>query len=104
MRRFRVCSSQSSGTQGSHAEQASSAEAMGMRQRVSPPVLAILSLFVCALDAHAYVDPATGSMILQLLLGILFAASFVVKKFWKNVKGFLGSIFSHAPSEQNDHN
>ena len=45
-------------------------------------------------QAFAYLDPGTGSYILQLLLAALFGASFAVKIYFKNVKSFIGRIFS----------
>ncbi len=44
--------------------------------------------------AHAYLDPGTGSYIIQLLIAILFGAGFAVKLFWKEIKGFFGNLFS----------
>lgn len=41
----------------------------------------------------AYLDPGTGSLILQVLIASLVGAFFVLKNFWKKVvfflKGFL---------------
>ncbi|UCG63339.1 MAG: hypothetical protein JSV52_06500 [Candidatus Zixiibacteriota bacterium] len=39
--------------------------------------------------AHAYIDPSTGSYILQILLAGLLGALFTLKIFWRNIKGFL---------------
>jgi len=40
----------------------------------------------------AYLDPGTGSMILQLLIAFLVGSFFILKNFWKRVisaiKGF----------------
>ena len=44
--------------------------------------------------AFAYLDPGTGSYILQLALAALFGASFAVKIYIKKVKSFFGRIFS----------
>ncbi|MFP3895338.1 MAG: hypothetical protein ACLFV5_00665 [Anaerolineales bacterium] len=44
--------------------------------------------------AHAYLDPGTGSYILQLLIAILFGLGFAIKLFWKEIKGFFGNRFS----------
>ncbi|UCE25976.1 MAG: hypothetical protein JSU74_13285 [Candidatus Zixiibacteriota bacterium] len=40
-------------------------------------------------DAHAYIDPSTGSYMLQILLAGLLGALFTLKIFWRNLKGFL---------------
>lgn len=59
-------------------------------------VLACLA-FPC--PAYAYLDPGTGSYILQLILAALLGAAFAVKLFWKDVKAFFGKLFSR----QEDH-
>lgn len=42
--------------------------------------------------AHAYLDPGTGSLILQLIIGAVAAASLIFKTFWLRVKSLFGSI------------
>jgi len=39
-------------------------------------------------EANAYLDPSTGSMVLQLLLGGVAGAVVVVKLYWEKVKNF----------------
>jgi len=36
----------------------------------------------------AYLDPGTGSFLIQLLIGALFGGLLAVKLFWHNVKNF----------------
>lgn len=43
--------------------------------------------------AYAYLDPGTGSYILQMLLAAVFAAGLTVKIYWGKVKGFLVTLF-----------
>ena len=40
--------------------------------------------------AHAYLDPATGSLIIQTVVGGLAAAALVVKTYWHQIKSKLG--------------
>jgi hypothetical protein len=35
----------------------------------------------------SYLDPGTGSLLIQLLLGALLSTLFFVKVFWKKIKG-----------------
>ena len=35
-----------------------------------------------------YLDPGTGSMILQLILGVILGLGVMVRLFWKNIKNF----------------
>ncbi len=58
-------------------------------------ILAGLSAAVlCALavpgTAHAYLDPASGSMLLQALIGGVAAAAVAFKVYWGRIAGFLG--------------
>jgi hypothetical protein len=42
--------------------------------------------------AYAYVDPGTGSYVLQLLLAAFFGLLFTLKVFWAKIKGALKGI------------
>lgn len=56
--------------------------------------LIFMFVFAFALDlstpALAYLDPGTGSMILQLLLGGVAGALVIGKLYWQRLKGFFG--------------
>ena len=43
--------------------------------------------------SHAYLDPGTGSYMLQILLGFLLAAIFVIKGFWSKIKIFFSKLY-----------
>lgn len=51
--------------------------------------LALLIFFFLAKPAHAYIDPGTGSLILQMLIAGLLGASFAVKIHWRKIRAFL---------------
>jgi len=40
----------------------------------------------------AYIDPGTGSFIIQLLLGFLFGGLFAIKLFWSRMKRFFRKL------------
>lgn len=44
-------------------------------------------------NAQAYIDPASGSYIFQLLVAGLLGALFTLKIYWKSFKAFLGNLF-----------
>ena len=50
-------------------------------------LLATLALLGFPLSAHAYLDPASGSMLLQLLLGGLAGAAVALKLLWRRIAG-----------------
>lgn len=40
-------------------------------------------------NAYAYLDPGSGSLVIQFLIAAVVGAMFTVKVFWRNVKTFL---------------
>lgn len=58
----------------------------------SRPVVILLAIVVAIIGpasaAFAYIDPGTGSYMLQLLLGSLMAAGVLVKMYWHRLKRF----------------
>ncbi len=62
-----------------------------MRIRTSTIVWGALCIaIVSAAPAHAYLDPGTGSMLLQLLLGGLVGLLTILKLYWHRIKAFFG--------------
>lgn len=52
------------------------------------PLLLVISAFaLSARPAHAYLDPASGSMMLQLVLGGVAGAAVALKLFWRKIRG-----------------
>ncbi|HEY8750023.1 MAG TPA: hypothetical protein VIM11_18715 [Tepidisphaeraceae bacterium] len=49
------------------------------------------SCFVKEFDMHvlAYLDPGTGSFLLQVLAGGMFGGIFLIKRFWGQLKGLV---------------
>lgn len=47
-----------------------------------------LSLFLFPHPVFAYVDPGTGSYVVQLILAFVFGGLFGIKMYWKKVKSF----------------
>ena len=59
--------------------------------------LALFLVLVTAARARAYVDPGTGSYLLQILIAGLLGAAFALKIYWTRVKDFLsGSVFGRS--------
>jgi len=51
----------------------------------------ILSSGFLVSDAYAYLDPASGSLVIQLIIGALVGVGITVKVYWYKIKG---KIFS----------
>ena len=51
-------------------------------------------------SAHAYLDPATGSYVVQILIAMLVSIGVAVKYYWRQLASFSRRLFSHeAPKE-----
>ena len=66
--------------------------------RLLAKLTAVLALFslVAPQVAYAYLDPGTGSYMLQMLLGILVGGLFAVKIFWKNIRSFFANLLARG--------
>ena len=51
-------------------------------------ILSLLFLFVPK-QAHAYLDPGVGSLLIQMFIGGVVAAMFTLKMYWYKVKTFI---------------
>lgn len=58
------------------------------------------SIFVS--DAHAYIDPGSGSVLLQLILGGIAGIGVVVKLYWDRAKTKYQSLLSRAEKTNSD--
>lgn len=59
-----------------------------MRQKT--PTLCALGALLLAAPAQAYLDPGSGSMLLQVILGGLAAVGVAAKLYWHRFKSMLG--------------
>ena len=55
-------------------------------------LFSILLLGVFASPAHAYLDPGTGSIILQTVVAALAGSLMAIKVFWRNITGFFAVL------------
>ncbi len=60
--------------------------------------LAILFIGVLLMPglAQAYLDPGTGSYVLQIVIGALLGGLFAIGIFWKRVLAFIRRVFSRS--------
>ncbi len=47
-------------------------------------------------DVHAYIDPGTGSLVIQVLIASFVGGLFLLKIFWGKVKVFFKGLFAKA--------
>ena len=50
--------------------------------------ISVLILFLTTESAFAYLDPGTGSIILQAIIGGLAACAYTIKMYWVKIKSF----------------
>lgn len=53
----------------------------------------IFLLFAWSPDAHAYLDPGTGSYVLQLAIAGIVSGMFALKIFWRRIVDFFSGMF-----------
>ncbi len=61
-------------------------------------IVAFGTMLFSASPAYAYLDPGTGSMILQALIGGIVGGMIAIKVYWQKIKGF----FSDSKNEPDD--
>jgi len=74
---------------------------LGRRLAIFTSLLAVMCLMPLR-HAHAYVDPGSGSYILQLLVAAFFGALFAVRVFWARIKGLWNRMASASFRHKQD--
>ncbi len=68
-----------------------------MKRVCVPAALAAVVLIESTGEAHAYLDPGTGSMLLQGLVGGIAAASVAIGVYWGKLKALLFRSSTRKP-------
>lgn len=56
-------------------------------------IIMVGSLLLLSRHAYAYIDPGTGSFLIQMLIGAVVGAVITIKIYWRKLKGiFAGKI------------
>lgn len=74
-----------------------------MRTKSKWAILCTVFLFVLVMfppSAHAYIDPGTGSYILQIVIAGLAAGAFAIKMFWRRIRALFPSNRTQEDSDQ----
>ena len=64
----------------------------------------IITFFLVVTNAYAYLDPGTGSFILQAIIGFLAALSAGFLYYWTKVKNFFLKIFKKNKNDEKTDN
>lgn len=65
-------------------------------------ILATVLMLLVFTDAFAYLDPGTGSMLLQVILGGVAAVGVAVKLYWHKLRAAFGMAKKEEPDEDAD--
>jgi hypothetical protein len=67
-----------------------------------PATLVVPALLYLPLHrvVDAYIDPGTGSIVIQAVIGAFAAALVAIGMFWKQIKAFLGNLFSRSKKSE----
>lgn len=72
------------------------------KERAAAAFFAALAGLLYMAPAHAYLDPGTGSIILQSMLAGLAIVLTSIGMFWQRIKLFFSSLFSSAKPDASD--
>jgi hypothetical protein len=53
-----------------------------------------ISMLANSAPAFAYLDPGTGSYILQVAIGLVAGAIFMIRNYWVVIKGYCSKLFN----------
>jgi hypothetical protein len=62
-------------------------------------VSATVATVAVSSDAYAYLDPGTGSMILQAVVAGALGSAFAIKMFWQRIVGFFKGRMNRSADE-----
>jgi len=65
-----------------------------LKWAIGPAAVAIVLVALCQSDAYGYIDPGTGSYLLQLLIAGVLGSLFAIKVYWGKLKAFFFSRFA----------
>ena len=63
-------------------------------------ILVTVLLLLMFTDAVAYLDPGTGSMLLQVILGGVAAVGVAIKLYWHKLRAAFGMAKKEEPEEE----
>ncbi len=63
-------------------------------------LVALIVVLIVPQAAHAYLDPASGSMILQAVIGGVAAGALAFKFYWRRIQAFFGFGSTDEPESE----
>jgi hypothetical protein len=62
----------------------------------------IRPVFSALAENHAYLDPGSGSFILQLILAAILGALIVLRSYWTKIRDVVRNVFARQQEEEDD--
>ena len=66
-------------------------------------LVAVVLLIGMSVPAHAYIDPGSGSYMLQLTMASILAVAFSIKLSWQRIKTFAANLFTGISRSRTGH-
>ena len=63
-------------------------------------IIILFFFFILSKNSYAYLDPGTGSIILQAILGAIAAGLTFFTNFWQKVKNFFKKLFKKQDNKK----
>jgi hypothetical protein len=76
---------------------------VNMMNKLKLAVLAVLSLFIFSTKSQAYLDPGTGSYVLQIVLAFVIGGLYSLKLYWKRIKAYFQRKYSKKEDSAETH-
>jgi hypothetical protein len=61
--------------------------------------LILIWLLLIARPCHAYLDPGSGSFIIQIIIGVVLSGLVTLKIYFRQLKSFLRRLFKVKPEK-----
>lgn len=55
-------------------------------------IISLLCVLAGEMQVFGYIDPGTGSYVFQILIASLLAVSFVIRRFWDNIRAWFSGL------------
>ena len=67
---------------------------MKIIRKINFAIIFIITFFQFNSNAYAYLDPGTGSIILQAIIAFFAGATAFVSLYWRKFKNYISNLFS----------
>ena len=73
-----------------------------MKRSTELAIFAAAIYFLIPQKAFAYIDPGTGSYVIQVITAAFIGFLFSIKMFWNNIKVYFSKLLNKQQSDENE--